>query len=147
MDALLTALDFPRWTRGKLGLPHDADLTAEIERHILLAVDHARLTVGSSVVEELSEDTEANADQRRRFASAVHALTESMLHDLHADTLGAQAGSSSQGKRSRNVAPQAAEAARSAAVRSYSRWVDAMLALGYTVRRQARGAFYTQMSR
>ena len=146
MDALLTAKDFPRWTRSVLGLPLEASIDEEIDRHIIWAEDHVRGIIGDAAFDALAEDGEQNAKRRTRFQSAVHALVESRLHNLHAETLGRQTGTSTQGRRTRTVTGAATSSARSASTRSYRDYVEAMFRLGYTVRPEATGVHYTRVS-
>ena len=145
--SLLTALDFPRWTRFRLGLAPTADLAEEIERHITTAEDHLRYVVGDDAFDELADEGAGNADRRRRFVNALPPLVESRLYGVHAETLGAQAGSSTQGGRSRTVTAEASRGARSAAERAYTDFVQAMFQLGVAARATALNDFYTPVSR
>lgn len=144
---LLTAKDFPRWTRAKLGLPATANLVEELDRRILKAEDHVRGLIGDTVFDELSEISEANATRRRRFQTALVDLVESSLHTVAAEHLGSQVGSSTQGSRSRTIAAEAKHSATQAANRSYADFAEGMFRLGYTVRREALGIHYTPVSR
>lgn len=147
MPELLTAKDFPRWTRSRLGLPPEATLDEEIDRVILRAGDHVRSLVGDEAYDQLAADGSDNAQRRRRFAAALHALVESRLHEVRAEHLGSQAGSSTQGKRARTTSPQAAQAAEVAAARAYRRFAEDMFQLGHTVRQQALGVYHTPTAR
>lgn len=145
--SLLAAQDFPRWTRARLGLPADANLSEEIDRVILRCEDHLRSVIGDDAFDGLAAEGQANAERRRRFAAAVHAFVESELHEAHSEHLGSQVGSSTQGKRSRTVAVQAADRATKAAARSRRHYVEGMFALGYSVRPEAIGIHYTPVTR
>ena len=145
--SLLAAQDFPRWTRAKLGLPADANLSEEIDRVIIRCEDHLRSIIGDDAFDDLAAEGEANADRRRRFAAAVHAFVESELHEVRSEHLGSQVGSSTQGKRSRTIAAQAVSAAGFAAERSRRHYVEGMFHLGYSVRPEALGIHYTSVTR
>jgi len=145
MPTVLTATDFPRWTRAALGLPIDANVSEEVDLHILHAEDHVRSIIGDDAFAQLADDGEANADRYRRFRTALHSLVESRLHNLQAETLGKQAGSSTQGRRSRTISGSAAQSSRNASTRSYRDYVERMFALGVTVRAPAMGIHYTRI--
>jgi hypothetical protein len=145
--SLLTAKDFPRWTRARLGLEATANLAEEIDRHILTAEDHLRYVIGDDKFEELATVSEMNADRRRRFANALHHLVESRLHGVHAEILGTKAGSSTQGARSKTITAEATRGARAAAGRSYGDFVQAMFQLGIVARERSLNDFYTRVSR
>jgi hypothetical protein len=145
--SLLTAQDFPRWTRSMLGLEPTANLAAEIERHILTADDHLRYLIGDDKYEELASTSTSNAERRRRFVNAAHHLTESRLYGVQAETLGMRAGSSTQGARSKTITAEATRGARAAAGRSYGDFVRAMFQLGIVTREQTLNEFFTLVSR
>lgn len=147
MPSLLTAKDFPRWTKGKLGLPADASLSEEIDRQIIRAEDHVRSVIGDDAYDDLAADGASNSTRRRRFEMAMHSLVEHYLHEAYAEHLGSQVGSSTQGKRSKTVAAEATRAATSAATRSYGQFVQVMFNLGHTVRQQAINFHYTTVTR
>lgn len=145
MDALLTSKDFPRWTKARLGLPLTASLEEEIDREIIRAEDHVRAIISDAKFDELAEDTEANANRRRRFQAAIHALVEAALHHSEAETLGQRSGSSTQGRRSRTIGPGAWRSARAASTRAYRHYVETMFHLGLTVRDTALGVYETRV--
>lgn len=145
--SLLSAKDFPRWTRAKLALPADANLAEEIDRHIIASEDYLRYAIGDAKFDELAADTTANAPTRRRLATALHALVESRMYGVRAEDLGMQSGSSTQGSRSRTVTADARRGATSAANRAYSDFVDGMFRLGLTVGKRALNDFYVRTSR
>lgn len=145
--SLLTAKDFPRWTRAKLGLPTDANLSEEIDRVIIRCENHLRSILGDAVYEDLAANTVDNANRRQRFEGALHAFVESELHEARSEHLGSLVGSSTQGKRSRTVAVEAVSTADMAAERSRRHYVEGMFALGHTVRPEAIGFHYTSVTR
>lgn len=145
--SLLSAKDFPRWTRAKLGLPTDANLAEEIDRHIIAAEDYVRYAIGDEKFDELATVSEANALNRRRLATALHALVESRLHSVHAEQLGAQAGSSTQGGRSRTITADARRGAEASARRSHTDFTDGMFRLGLSVAPRALNEFYVEAKR
>lgn len=145
--SLLTAKDFPRWTRVKLGLPTDANLSEEIDRVIIRCESHVRSIIGDDAYDALAAATVDNADRRRRFEAAMQAFVESELHEAHSEHLGGQIGSSTQGKRSRTVAVQAVDRSAKAAERSRRHYAEGMFALGHTVRPEAIGIHYTSVTR
>jgi hypothetical protein len=144
---VLSALDFPRWTRARLGLPTTADLAEEIDRHILRAEDHVRSLIGDVDFDRLADVDVANADTRRRFRTALVDLVESMLYAVTSETLGLQIGSSTQGSRSRTVTADAKKSADGSVARSHRSYVEGMFRLGFTVDPRAVNAFHTEMSR
>ena len=147
MPSLLTAMDFPRWTKGKLGLPANAELSVEIDRFIIRAEDHVRSLIGDGAFNELAADGIVNADQRRRFSAALHAFVESELYAAQSQNLSSQVGSSSQGGRSKTITADSAKAATSAASRSYEQYASMMFNLGYSVRAVALNMHYTHVTR
>jgi hypothetical protein len=145
--SLLVARDFPRWTRGKLGLPATADPNEEIDRQILSAEAHLRYLIGDEAFDALAIPNEVNADRRMRFSVAFHHLVEARLYGLQAEHLAMQSGTSTQGSRSRTVASDARNGAQSAAIRAYDDFVRTMFQLGHAVNARAINTFYTEVSR
>ena len=145
--SLLAPTDFPRWTRAKLGLPPNADLTLELEDHIAHAENHARFLVGDEAYDDLASDDPGNEDRRKRFKAAVKALTESRLYMLQAEDLGMRAGHSTQGARTRTITADARRGATAAANRAFVDFVEGMFRLGHVVGPRALNQFHVTVTR
>lgn len=136
MTDLLTANDFPYFTRYRLGLPFDMEPEDIIDRYLEQAQDEITDAIGQSEVEKLLDDAPENANRRRRFRSAYRELTESLLWAAAASGSAQNVGTQRQGARQTTVDASVVSEAHGASANAFERYVRIMQALGYLVRSQ-----------